>query len=324
MTTDKPRYSRLSDLIDLATFMSSTPLGITLDDIIERYNVSRRTAERMRDGLMNVFPQVQEIDYADGHKKHWGFVDYSIKEMVHFTPEEIATVEQFQKRTTNGEMKELLEKVTEKIKTLSKKGLENIENNIDLILQTEGYAVRQTIQYHISDEILITIREAMKKCLIVTGKYHDKIRYIEPLGLIYGEKIYLIAREKAKGDEIYTYLLNKFTDLKLTMTNFDRGDFNLDEFSKRSFSAYFGKILNVKLKFDKEIAEDVMTYNFHPSQKIEQKPDGSVIVRFKASGDKSIMWHVFRWGDKVEILAPKELRTEYVNALKSVLKRYKK
>ena len=78
------------------------------------------------------------------------------------------------------------------------------------------------------------------------------------------------------------------------------------------------------MKFDKEIAEDVMTYNFHPSQKIEQEPDGSVIVRFKASGDKSIMWHVFRWGDKVEILAPKELRTEYVNALKSVSKRYKK
>ena len=323
MTAGKPRYSRVSDIIDLATFMSSKPLGVTLDDIIDRYNVSRRTAERMRDSLTNVFPQVQEID-TNSSKKHWGFVDYSIKEMVHFTSEEVATVEQFQKRTTNAEMKEILEKVSEKIKTLSKKGLETMENNIDLILQTEGYAVRQTIQYHISDDILVTIREAMKKCLIVTGTYHNKKRYIEPLGLIYGEKIYLIAREKAKGNEIYTYLLNKFTDLKLTMTNFDRGDFNLEEFSKRSFSAYFGKMLNVKLKFDKEIAEDVMSYNFHPSQKIEQQSDGSVIVRFKASGDKSIMWHVFRWGDKVEILAPKELRSEYISSLKSVSKRYEK
>lgn len=323
MTSDKPRYSRVSDIIDLATFMSSRPLGVTLNDIMERYNVSRRTAERMRDSLTNVFPAVQEVA-TDGVQKHWGFVDYSIKQMVSFTPEEIATVEQFQKRTTNAEMKECLEKVAEKIKTLSKKGLENMESNIGLILQTEGYAVRQTIQYHISDEILVTIREAMKKCLIVTGNYHDKLRYIEPLGLIYGEKIYLIAREKAKGDGIYTYLLNKFTNLKLTLTNFDRGDFNLDEFSKRSFSAYFGKMLNVKLKFDKEVAEDVMTYNFHPSQKVEQLDDGSVIVRFKASGDKSIMWHVFRWGDKVEILAPKELRNEYIEALKKVSKKYEK
>lgn len=323
MSTEKPRYSRVSDIIDLAIFMSSKPLGISLEDIKERYNVSRRTAERMRDSLTNIFPQVQEIN-TSGHKKYWGFVDYSIKEMVHFSPEEIATVEQFQKRTTNKEMKEILEKVSEKIKTLSKKGLENIDHNIDLILQTEGYAVRQTIQYHIDDEILLTIREAMKNCLIVTGKYHDKIRYIEPLGLIYGEKIYLIAREKAKGKDIYTYLLNKFTDLKLTMTNFERGDFNLEKFSKRSFGAYFGKILNVKLKFSSEVAEEVMNYNFHPTQKFEKQDDGSVIVRFKASGDKSIMWHVFKWGENVEILAPKDLRKEYKNTLKSVSKIYKK
>lgn len=323
MSQDKPRYSRVSDILDMAIFMSSKPLGVTLDDISERYNVSRRTAERMRDSIINILPNIQEIETTDS-KKHWGFVDYSIKEIVWFTAEEIATVEQFQKRTTNKEMKEILEKVAEKIKTLSKKGVTNIENNIDLILQTEGYAVRQTIQYQIDDKILVTIREAMKKCLIVTGTYHNKKRYIEPLGLIYGEKIYLIAREKAKGNEIYTYLLNKFSDLEITMTNFDRQNFNLEEFSKRSFSSYFGKILNVKLKFDKEIAEDVLSYNFHPTQKFEQQKDGSVIVKFTASGDKSIMWHVFKWGDKVEILAPKNLRTEYIEALKVVSDKYKK
>ena len=323
MTQNKPRYSRVSDIIELAIFMASKPLGITLDDIIERYNVSRRTAERMRDSLINILPNVQEIETTDS-RKHWGFVDYSVKELVWFTPEEIASVEQFQKRTTNKEMKEHLEKVFEKIKTLSKKGLENIENNIDLILQTEGYAVRQTIQYHIDEEILLKIRKAMKECLIVTGTYHGKTRYIEPLGLIYGEKIYLIAREKAKGNDIYTYLLNKFSNLEISMTSFDRQNFNLDEFSKRSFSAYFGKVLNVKLKFDKDVAEDVMSYNFHPTQIFEPQQDGSVIVKFKASGDKSIMWHVFKWGNKVEILAPKELRKEYMDNLKLVSKIYEK
>lgn len=323
MAQDKPRYSRVSDIIELAIFMASKPLGITLDDIIERYNVSRRTAERMRNSLINILPNVQEIETTD-NKKHWGFVDYSIKEFIWFTPEEIASIEQFQKRTTNKEMKKTLEQVAEKIKNLSKKSLSSVTNNIDLILQTEGYAVRQTIQYHIDDETLIKIRKAMKECLIVTGTYHDKKRYIEPLGLIYGEKIYLIAREKAKGNDIYTYLLNKFSDLEVTMTNFDRQDFNLDEFSKRSFSAYFGKILNVKLKFDKEIAQDVINYNFHPTQKFEQQKDGSVIVKFKASGDKSIMWHVFKWGNKVEILAPKELRKEYMDNLKLVSKIYEK
>ena len=83
-------------------------------------------------------------------------------------------------------------------------------------------------------------------------------------------------------------------------------------------------ILNVKLKFNSDIADDVMSYNFHPTQKFEKQDDGSVIVKFKASGDKSIMWHVFKWGENVEILAPKELRQEYIDTLNSVSKIYKK
>jgi len=49
MQNDKPRYSRVSDILDLAIFMSSKLQGVTIKDIQERYNVSRRTAERMRD-----------------------------------------------------------------------------------------------------------------------------------------------------------------------------------------------------------------------------------------------------------------------------------
>lgn len=44
---DKPRYSRVSDILDLIIFMLSKLNGVSLNDIQEKYNVSRRTAERM-------------------------------------------------------------------------------------------------------------------------------------------------------------------------------------------------------------------------------------------------------------------------------------
>ena len=53
--------------------------------------------------------------------------------------------------------------------------------------------------------------------------------------------------------------------------------------------------------------------------KVKQIDDGSVIVKFKASGDKEIMWHIFKWGDKVKILAPDKLKKEYQNTLKQIL-----
>ena len=319
--SDKPRYSRVSDILDLAIFMSSKIQGVTITEIAERYNVSRRTAERMRDSLTCIFPSVDEIETNDT-QKHWGFINYSINQLITFTPKEIANIEQCARRTTNKEMKEELSKTVEKLKTFNKKHAMPIEKNIELFMQTEGYAVRQMPQYKISMETLEIIRDAVQHSKMVEGIYHDKNRTIEPLGMIYGEKIYLVAREKAKGDGIYNYLLHKFQDLKLTDKTFDKGEFNLQEYTNQSFGVYHGDILDVELLFSPEIAEEASQFNFHPTQSGKYNNDGTYTVTFKASGNLEILWHVFKWGSCCKIIAPKSLKDEYKKYLEDSLKNY--
>ncbi len=319
---EKPRYSRVSDILDLAVFMSSKIQGVTISEISERYNVSRRTAERMRDSLTCIFPSIDEIETPD-NQKHWGFTNYSISNLITFSPKEIANIEQLQRRTTNKELGAELGKTVEKIKSLTRKNLNCIEGNIELFMQTEGYAIRQMPQYKISLEIIGLIREALQNSKMVSGIYHNKKRLIEPLGLIYGEKIYLIAREKAKGEGIYTYLLHKFKNLELTDTNFDKGDFNLQEYSKQSFGVYQGEILNVELLFNKELADDASQYNFHPTQSGKLNEDGTYTVKFKASGSKEIMWHIFKWGAGCKLVKPASLNEEYKKYLLDVLENQK-
>lgn len=319
--SDKPRYSRISDILDLAIFMSSKIQGVTITEIAQRYNVSRRTAERMRDSLTCIFPSVDEIE-TDDTQKHWGFINYSISNLISFTPKEIANIEQLQRRTTNKEMKEELGKTIEKLKSLNKKHSLPLENNIELYMQTEGYAVRQMPQYKISLEALEVIREAVQHSKMVTGIYHDKERLIEPLGMIYGEKIYLIAKEKAKGDGIYNYLLHKFENLKLTDKTFDKGDFNLQEYTNLSFGVYHGEILEVELLFSKDLAKEASQFNFHPTQSGNWNDDGTYTVNFKASGSREIIWHVFRWGAGCKIIAPESLKEEYIKYLKENLGNY--
>ena len=318
---DKPRYSRVSDILDLAIFMSSKLDGVTIKDIEERYHVSRRTAERMRDSLTCIFPSVDEIE-TDDAQKHWGFINYSISNLITFTPKELANIEQCERRTTNKEMKEELGKTVEKIKAFNRKHETSLENNIELYMQTEGYAVRQMPQYKISLDILEAIRDAVQHSKVVTGIYHDKKRTIEPLGMIYGEKIYLVAREKAKGDGIYNYLLHKFQDLKLTDKKFNRGDFDLQAYTNLSFGVYHGEVLDVKLSFTPDLAEEASKFNFHPTQKGKFEKDGSYTLTFKASGSREIICHVFKWGAGCKILAPKSLRDEYKKYLEENLKNY--
>lgn len=318
---DKPRYSRISDIIDLAIYMSSKVQGVTLNEIAKRYCVSRKTAMRMKDSLTCIFPSIDEIP-SDGVEKYWGFTNYSIANLVTFTPEEIGNIEQQQRRTTNKEAKQALTKAIEKMKAINRKGHRNIEGDVAIYLQTEGYAVRQMPQYKISLEIIDVIREALHYSKMVTGIYHEKDRLIEPLGLIYGEKIYLVAYEKAKGDGIYNYLLHKFENLKLTDKTFDRGDFNLQEYTNQSFGVYHDEILNVELLFSKELAPEASKFNFHPTQELSQHKDGTLTVKFKASGIKEIIWHVFKWGDGCKIVAPAKLRDYYKDYLQRNLNNY--
>ena len=315
---DKPRYSRVSDILDLAIFMSSKIQGVTINEIAGRYNVSRRTAERMRDSLTCIFPQIDEIETDDIHK-HWGFTNFSINNLISFTPKELANLEQLQRRTTNKELKEELAKTVEKIKSLSRKNLGSVESNIELFLQTEGYAVRQMPQYKIGIQAIETIRLALQTSKKVKAIYHEKTRLIEPLGLIYGEKIYLVAREKAKGDGIYNYLLHKFDCLELTDETFDKCDFDLQEYTNLSFGVFHGDILDVELLFSKQAAQDASQYNFHPTQQGKWNDDGTYSVLFKASGSREIIWHVFKWGAACKIIAPQSLKDEYKKLLEESL-----
>lgn len=318
MTKDKPRYSRISDILDLAVFMSSKIQGVTINEIAERYNISRRTAERMRDSLTCIFPSIEVIE-SDDSQKHWGFTNYSISNLISFSPKEIANLEQLQRRTTNKEMKDDLGKTVEKIKSLTRKNLKSVENNIELFMQTEGYAVRQMPQHSIKLSIIELIREALQQSKMVSGVYHEKERLLEPLGLIYGEKIYLVAREKAKGDDIYTFILHKFNDLKLTDKAFDKKDFDLQEYTNQSFGVFHGEILDVELLFNNELSQEASKYNFHPTQTGSFNKDGTYSLRFKASGSKEIMWHVFKWGEGCKIVKPADLNKQYKEYLSKVL-----
>ena len=95
--------------------------------------------------------------------------------------------------------------------------------------------------------------------------------------------------------------------------------FDFKEWAKVSFGTFHDKPVKVKLKFKKEIADDVMKYNFHPTQQIKQQKNGAVIVTFTSSGTKSILWNIFKWGTNVEIIEPESIKQEYIKMLQTII-----
>ena len=159
---DKPRYSRISDILDLITLMQSRVLGITLSDIVDELHVSRRTAERLRDAIIDILPQIDEIETV-GKEKHWGFTSGYMNEIINFTPDEIAILEGIKDGLQVDFKKKTLESVITKLKALSRKQIHKVDDAIELIMKSEGVAVSQKPSYKIDINVIDTIRQALKK-----------------------------------------------------------------------------------------------------------------------------------------------------------------
>lgn len=63
------RYQRATDILELKDLLQTTLVGLTMDDISENFEVSRRTAERMIGALRDRFPGLR-AETRDG-RKYW-------------------------------------------------------------------------------------------------------------------------------------------------------------------------------------------------------------------------------------------------------------
>ena len=289
------RYERVEDILKLALLMQASYQGLSLNDIKEHFSVSRRTAERMRDAVVRLFPQIEEVDTGTKIKR-WTLRNHSLAPIVSFLPEELAELENTKKKFEIDGLKlkaDAIDSIIAKIKVLNKNELSKIETDLELLLEAEGYAVRQYPRLKIDKEILSQIREAIKafKAIeIVYEKSKEDVQAcnIHPYGVIYGEKHFLVAYNPERK-AIRLYNLTKIKSLKILDEYFDRDEnFNLSEYSKNSFGVYQEEPLKVVLRFDKSVAEDVKNFHFHPTQKIKEQKDGSVKVEFTAGGSIAI------------------------------------
>lgn len=63
------RYQRATDLVELTGILQTTTTGLSIDEIANRFDVSRRTAERMLSALRERFPDLQPSLRAG--RKYW-------------------------------------------------------------------------------------------------------------------------------------------------------------------------------------------------------------------------------------------------------------
>ncbi len=323
------RHEKAGGLLELARRLAASAEGLTLDEMAREAGVGRRTAERMRDALWLLFPQMEEA--ADGASKRFR-IPHGLDSLFQSpTTEELAELglAAAASRAAGAEPRaRRLEGLERKLRAAMRgASLRRIEPDLEALARSEAIAVHAGPRPFEDETVVATIRHAllaMKALAFVYrgGSRPGARRSVAPYGLMFGRTNYLVGAELGSS-EPRNWRLDRIHGLELLdATEIPPGDFSLQAYVDSSFGIYQGDVEDVVLRVLPAGADDARRWRFHPTQVIEPQADGGMIVRFRASGMRELAWHLFTWGDRLEILAPTTLREMLVAELKTALARH--
>ncbi len=316
------RYARADRLIQLALEMQAARGGLTLTDIETRFDVSRRTAIRMRDAVIAAFPQADEVPSND-RSKRWRLSTNATRPLLGITADDLASIENaaaILTRENLGEQAEELRGVASKIRaSIAAELMRKIDPDLGALAEAEGLAMRPGPRPAIPASLFATLRTAIKSCRKVSFRYAarmsgtDDMRIVRPLGFLYGHRHYLVAlKDEASGPaaaNVRFYSLPQISRIRVLAESFERDpDFSLRDFVAPSFGVFEEAPVDIVWRFSAEAAPIARQFQFHPSQTVEPGDDGTLLVRFHAGGLLEMAWHLMTWGQHVEVIAPQALR----------------
>jgi predicted DNA-binding transcriptional regulator YafY len=317
-------FKKAVKLLELAV-MASRHSGVRRSDIEDRFQVCRRTAQRMAFALVEAFPETETSTDFD-QRKVWRLRTRAVRELGGLGPSDLAALQtaaaQLQ-RTGDATTAAAIRKVHDKVLAqMPDRDARRADTDADAILEQLGVAARPGPRAPVDPAVVQAIEDALTGPFRMEITYAAKrdvapsVRIVEPHGVLLGARRYLIARRWQDGIAQHRkYRIDRITHAKVLQDSFVPEDgFDITALANRSFGVWldeeqYGEVV---WRFAPRAAEHARSFQFHPEQVFEDQPDGSLIVRFHAAGWLEMAWHLYQWGDAVEVLAPREL-AEMVN-----------
>lgn len=317
---DNKRLGKALDIMRLAEEAAARSGGISLVQIVETFGVTLRTAQRLSRALEIAFPMVQTRTDKD-RRKWWQLPDSRLLHMQGIRDSELSALDMGIRRAERDgavtEVAALTSLRNRLLATMPPTFARRAEVDAEAVLEARGHACRPGPRAQYCAHVLGVIDAALKGPFTIQIDYAaaqdtaPRSRPVEPYGVLFGMRGYLIAREI--GNSKYRhYRLDRIARASLLQNSFVRDpDFDLGKHAARAFGSFHSEAEYgpVEWRFAPAAAAVARSFLFHPDQQMVDEDDGSLTVRFTAGGWLEMAWHLYTWGDKVEVIAPPAVRS---------------
>jgi len=307
-------------LLRLAELAAARHAGVSLQDICEEFGVDHRTAQRMTRALEDTFEQVEILVGAD-RRRHWRLKDSRLVRLQGLRDSELVALDMGIRRAERDgaahEVRALQALRDRLLAALPRPHARRAEAEAESVLEAQGFASRPGPHIRVAPLVLETIVEALKGPFRLRiayrgqGDLETRERLLDPYGLLLGTRRYLVAREVGGDGILRHFRLDRMARALLEPETFTRDPaFDLAAHAARAFGSYHSGAEETEViwRFTPSAAEVARDFIFHPDQQTIEEPDGALTIRFTAAGWLEMAWHLYQWGDQVEVLAPPELR----------------
>jgi predicted DNA-binding transcriptional regulator YafY len=335
------------NIFKLVMMLQGSKYGITLNNIEEEFECSRRTAQRMLSDVHVEIPPDQWIEKTYwGEPKRWRIEGQPLRVFMDLTATELDALNTSinylranGQEATADDLSSLETKVRNfavakedwdnasspfKKKSQNKIGssLAKEERDAENLAELKGYALRPGPRFVLEQNHIETIEAAIAATQVLYVAYHEvghnepAVQNICPFGFLIGRFTYLIAFPNRRPKAMRLYRMDQFSSILALDTIFKRPiNITIEDVVAKSFGAEIEEPRRIKWRFSAKASKEAEKFQFHPSQKVKKLSNGKLDVEFTAGGLKEMCWELFQWGDSVEILEPRELKEEMVRQL---------
>lgn len=216
--------------------------------------------------------------------------------------------------------------------------LEKIRNNLPESVTVRADALSSAVSFtgawhsDVDADLLLGLNRAIVGRRRVAITYYSATRdettqrVVDPYHLnnVRGEW-YLIGYCHLRGD-IRSFRLNRIRHWEMLRDTFEPSpDFNLQSYLANGFVAEHGsEPMDIVVRFDAYRARWVRERRYHPTQVLEDLPDGGLILRMRTAALHEVVHWVLSFGADAEVLQPEHLRKTVADIAKRMLAIYDK
>jgi predicted DNA-binding transcriptional regulator YafY len=302
-----------------------SPRGRTLGELEETLGCSRRTVMRDLQGLEDAGLPV--YDERDGREKRWKFIDGFTRQLPPpFTLSEVMALyfaRALARPLKGTPVHDPLDAAFKKIGTLLPPETRAMLDHLE-----QGFVSRTGPHkdYRRHRELLVLVTRAQHQGRVLFVRYRSFARQetterrISPYRLCYFRGgLYVIGHDDRRG-EVRTFALERIQKAEITSERFQvPKTFDFETYMESALGIFRGPETRVRIAFRGMAAPAIVERQWHPSQRIESRRNGTIVLSLKVADTLELRRWIMSFGAEAEVLEPVSLRNEIRDELQSLL-----